>query len=284
MAFEPTSPLPLDTEFAVTFGANLESAEGPLTSKDPQTFKFRTYGPLTFKGSPKEPISISEQRSMLTFGFSNPLNTEKFNPEWVTVSPSPKEFKVRTGGSYIILEGTFKAHTKYSVRFDKALIDTFGQTLGSDATGSFTTSDYQLGFKYCPQFITIPGYQKPVYSMLARGTGTFKVSVYGAEPTWFDPHFRRTSEEFKKLNYPLLSQKEYRFDTSETVIDIDLSRFVKNRHGHFVIFAEASSPKVNVRPTAMSWVQVTDIGLTGFLQKNYSRMQLQSRMALRYLE
>ncbi len=267
MAFEPVSQLPLDTEFVVTFGAHLESAEGPLTSKEPKTFKFRTYGPLTFKKSPKEPVNVSEQQSMLMFEFSNPLNAEKFKTDWVTVKPSPKEFKVRTGGCYVILEGTFKSHTKYSVRFDKALIDTFGQTLGSEATGSFTTSDYQLGFNYSPQFITIPGYQKPVYSMLARGTGKFKISIYAAEPTWYDPHFRKIPYELKALNYPLLSQKEYHFDTSETAIDIDLAPYVKDRHGHFVILAEASNPKVIKKPTAMVWVQVTDIGLTGFFAK-----------------
>ncbi len=89
LAFRAEEEFPADTTVTVNVGPGTPSAEGPLVSKEAQTFSFQTYAPLRvvesycgWQGGPCQP------GTPFTIRFNNPLDTKSVSQESVTVEPA----------------------------------------------------------------------------------------------------------------------------------------------------------------------------------------------------
>lgn len=139
VALIPQHALPPASRVTVTVKAGTPSAEGPLTSRQDATFSFSTRPTLTLTRA----ACLSgdcQPGSPLVLQFSNPLDTDAFDPHSVTVSPAiPGGASIAAYGNQIVVSGATRAATTYRITVAAGLTDTFGQTLAKNATGSVTT-------------------------------------------------------------------------------------------------------------------------------------------------
>jgi hypothetical protein len=162
LAFRATRSCPRDAAVTVTFAAGTPSAEGPNKTPSDQSFAFRTFPPLRVEqaecgwGSecrPGMPFSIS---------FNNPLDEDAYDDAQVQITPDIPDVKIAVGGAGMSITGMTAPRTTYKVVLARSLKDTFGQTLGSDTTLTFTVGDPMPTF-YGPQGMVVvdPAAKKP---------------------------------------------------------------------------------------------------------------------------
>ncbi len=136
VAFVPQHDLPADTTAMVTVAAGTRGAEGPLTSRKDAAFTVHTRAALTLK-SVDCPGSPCQPGSQILLNFTNPLNTDAFDPGSVTVDPAiPGGASISASGPMIVISGATQANTRYRVTVRAGLKDTFGQRLAKDAGGT----------------------------------------------------------------------------------------------------------------------------------------------------
>ena len=82
----------------------------------------------------------------LRLTFSNPLNELKFSAAQVTVKPEIPNAKISARYNSIFIEGAKRSNTTYTVTLDRAISDTFRQTLAGENVFTFkvTTASPRL--------------------------------------------------------------------------------------------------------------------------------------------
>jgi hypothetical protein len=276
VAFRAEGPLPADSPVTVTIGPGTPSAEGPRRTEKPQTWAFRTYGPLRVtdhqcgwrKGEcpPFTPWQIV---------FSNPIDAKAFRKEMVRVDPELPALKVDVYGERMVVTGRATGRTAYQVTLKAALPDTFAQTLGQDATVAFqvTAAPVSLSAAATASW-SWTRRRGPHFSVYSVNHDALKVRAWAVGPAdW---------AEFQKYmqaswSNTAVSQPPGRLVLSKTVpvqarpdelteTAIDLSPALKDGRGQLVLVVDPATPRRSggTRQSVVTWIQSTRIGLDAF--------------------
>ncbi|MDQ3129848.1 MAG: Ig-like domain-containing protein, partial [Acidobacteriota bacterium] len=271
--------LPGAAKITVTIEKGTPSAEGPLTTAQPQSFNFETYSPLKFQkavcGWETNPNCSPFEQWYLQF--NNQIDTASFAAEMVKIEPAIEGLKIYPGGNYIYVQGYKKGRTTYKITIDGALKDIFGQTLGAPATaaikvGSAETNLYAQG----GTMVVLDPNAKPAFSVYSTNQTSVKVRLYRVEPTdWkaFQEYFRRINydDSTKKPTIPgklisatvvaIASKPDEMVETR-----IDLSEALNGGFGNVIIDIEPTVRRNQYdRTRIFTWAQSTNIGLDAFV-------------------
>jgi uncharacterized protein YfaS (alpha-2-macroglobulin family) len=265
IAFQTESPMLLGTTAKVSFQPGLPSLEGPLKTTKAQDYNVTIHGAMKLIQSP-EPGSSPERYLYRQFTFSNPIDNskDKFKESMIKITPEIEggaEWQV--SGQAVWLKGRLKPFTKYTVTFDKNITDTFGQTLERETTASFTTGALntmlnQLGF-----LNTIPFGQKPIVQIYAQATPQIKVTVFRTTPRdWLSYAQQRYDRNFRIGT--AVGSKLFKIGNEDAQVNFDLTPYLKNGLGQFVLLVETVGVKEGNERRFQSWMQVTKLGVDAF--------------------
>ena len=274
VAFKPTELLPPDSDVTVTVGPHTPSAEGPLTTDEPSTFSFHTFGPFKLVKSQCGYDDQCPPMMPFSFEFTNPIDAKAFKKSLVHVEPELKGLHTEVYGTNLVIAGLTKGRTKYSVKIDGALGDRFGQKLGKDEKASFKVGSAQpslsaLGGSY----VTLDPTAGPRFSVYTINYKELRVRGYAVGPSDWGAYQRYLEKLYDEhpLDPPgrrvISTTVKPDGDADElTETRIDLGPGLTGGVGQLVLVVEPtekpkdrwSHPQVNV------WVQATQIGLDAF--------------------
>ena len=283
VAFKTEEPLPADTDISISFEAGTASAEGPRKTTEAQTWSFRTFGPFKIRHvrchwdatkpcRPMSPINIE---------FTNPIDDDSFaavEDGMVTVEPPIEGMKLVLSGNGISILGKTKGRTKYKVKIaGVALKDTFGQTLagGSSDTLTYGTAEPMMwaGDAY---FRVLDPAGKAEFQLFSINHKDYKLELYRAEPKdWpaFLDHYRNRNRYDKPpppVPGKLVLQKTLSIDmTDDELTDtrVDLTAALVEGAGQIIVKIEPTKQPSEkwAKIEIVSWIQVTNIGLTALV-------------------
>jgi hypothetical protein len=283
LAFKATQPFPPETRVTVSIGPGTPSAEGPLVSKEVETYQFTTYAPLRIE---EHRCSWYDDRcpplSPFSIRFNNELDMAVFTDDMLSVTPEIPGVSANVYGNTIEIRGQTKGRTTYTVTVSGKIQDVFGQTLGADARLSFKVGSADPVLAGADQsFVTLdPSAPKPVFSVYAINYNKLDLKLYSVQPSdW--PAFKKYLREWRQSNTSvtmpgkLLSDKSLDLNLpADTLsqVDIPLSEFMSGPSGQFVVMLAPPKPLVEnddarfrrLSQTVLTWVQVTQIGLDAF--------------------
>lgn len=266
--------LPGNTAVSYTLNTGAPSAEGPRLTPSPQSFAFRTYGPLRvvttqcgYNGEcpPLSPWSIE---------FSNPIDVSVFDASQVHVSPELPGKKVEVYGRFFNIRGLSKGRTTYTVTLDPEIRDVFGQSLGESSPIVFkTTSAPEVLYAPGQSFVTLDPASRGRFSVYTINHPSLKVRAFAVEPTDWPAFAKYMTEDNRKGLAPpgrlvvnrtvaVAGQPD---ELTETALD--LSAGLHNGLGHLVLVVEPTKqPKEEWRrQRVIVWVQATELGLDAFV-------------------
>lgn len=294
LAFRTLEKLPANTTVTVYVGPGTPSAEGPLTTEQPQSFSFQTYAPLRITESecgygtctPAAPFNIT---------FNNPLAQSVIEADLladglVTIEPEIPNVSVDIYSNRLTIQGLTQGRTTYNVTISADLLDAFGQTLGEDETITFEVGPANpVLFGPDQGYITIdPSSSEPAVNIYSTNHDQVRARLYAVEPADWEAY-----SEFRQQfhsNNPIDPPGEL---VSETVVDIEsepdqlaetaipLSDGLDGNYGHLIVIVDLQTGDVSDAATGAAalvnrllpgrsnyvtqpihtWVQVTQIGL-----------------------
>lgn len=280
LAFKALEPLPADTRVTVTVRAGAPSAEGPLVTREAQSYSFSTYAPLRIEEygcswysdqcPPLSPFYIR---------FNNPLDVAAYTEDMLKVEPEIPGAVVNVIGNTLNISGQTSGQTTYIVTVSGKIRDAFGQELGQDRRLTFRVGKAEPVLAGPEQiFVTLdPSATKPVFSVYVINYNRLRARIYAVQPSdW--PIFKTYLRDWRNDNPPslpgtLVSDQNLSLsipDDTLTQVDIDLSPYTKNGYGQFIVVVEPPKPLVELDPwrrqshTIQAWAQVTQIGLDAF--------------------
>jgi hypothetical protein len=142
----PVTGLAGDSTYRVVVERGVMPLAGNVPSGTAYEGKLRTYGPLQFTGVTFDRSDDSTRfaAGLPELSFTNPVDPAGA-PKAVTLSPAPNAsvplLRVDDDGSIALDPDALAPRTHYTVTIAAALKDTFGQTLGRNATATFDTGD-----------------------------------------------------------------------------------------------------------------------------------------------
>ncbi len=283
LAFRATRPFPADTTVSVTIGPGTPSAEGPLVTKESQSFAFATYAPLRIDD---HRCSWYDDRcpplTPFTIYFNNPIDISTFSEKMLRITPEIPGLTVNVFGDTIQITGETKGQTTYTVTVSGKIGDIFGQKLGTDNRLTFRVGKADpilIG----PQqiFLTLdPAASKPVFSVYAINYTRLNLKIYSVGSSdW--PKFKQALRDWQQTDaapdFPgrLVEDKSLNLSIPTdtlTQLDIDLSKYTKAGFGQFIVFVQPPAGFFETQDekyrrysqTIMTWVQVTQIGLDAY--------------------
>jgi uncharacterized protein YfaS (alpha-2-macroglobulin family) len=272
LAFRAVEPLPADSPIEVTVAAGAPSAEGPRRTEKPQSWTFRTYGPLRvvehrcgWNGEcpPGAPWQVQ---------LSNPLDEKAFDRKALRIDP-PLAPNVTASGPWLTLQGMAKGRTTYRVTLPASLRDAFGQTLGRDETLSFAVgpAPRRLSAQGGPLVVLDPaaGGRFPVWSVNHEALRV-RLSAVGPEHWEAFQEQQRNAWREESLGPPpgrIVSDTTLQVggapdEWKET--RIDLRPALADGLGHLVLSVEPTRQDKRNRERVWLWIQCTRIGLAAF--------------------
>ena len=187
--------------------------------------------------------------------------------------------RIHALGNSITIDGESRGRTTYAVSIDGALRDTFGQTLGKKATVNIATSSMEPSLQGpgAPMFVMDPK-GKPEWSIFSVNHPDLRVRMCRVGPDdWAAWQKYQSSWRDERNPAPLPGQM-----LSERVVHVnaapdemvetrlDLTPALNDGLGQVVVVVEPT-----VQPAerwnwhaAMSWIQVTHIGLDAMVDDN----------------
>jgi hypothetical protein len=99
VVIRPLGQLPLDSESRVTVAKGTPSAEGPLATREEQSFTFRTYGP--FEVDKSRCGYECRPGTSWNFNLSNPIDQETLKNEEIQVTPKVRGMRVDVRGDRV---------------------------------------------------------------------------------------------------------------------------------------------------------------------------------------
>jgi uncharacterized protein YfaS (alpha-2-macroglobulin family) len=270
LAFKTVAPLPIDSQIVATVPSGSPSAEGPNTTKTPQSFNFHTYAALRVDETACSPDPCPPS-SPLWFRFNNPLDEDSFDEAQVTVKPEIPGMRIIEQGQLIEVMGATKARSTYTVTIAKSLKDDFGQLLGHDESHTFKTGDAYPTF-YGPEGMVVldPASPKPTLDFFSTNYDNLKVKLYAVEPGDLRA-FGKFVENQWNHDHPPAPPGHKVFEGMVKVpggknelveTHIDLSSALKGGLGHVVAVVEPSPWKETYEPPRMiAWVQSTKLAV-----------------------
>lgn len=282
LAFRATAAFPAETVISVTIGPGTPSAEGPLLTREPQSFQFSTYAPLRIEEHGCSYGDNCPPLSSFFIRFNNPLNAEAFSDDMLRVEPAIPGVTASVYGNTIEVRGQTKGRTTYTITVSSKIQDVFGQQLGADARLTFKVgaADPVLVGPDLP-FITLdPAASRPVLSVYAINYKKLNLKIYAVQPAdWpaFKQYLRDWRQTDVQIKMPgrLVSDKPLSLDIPAdelTQVDINLSEFMSGASGQFAVIVEPPKGLLEndndryrrLSQTIVTWVQITQIGLDAF--------------------
>jgi uncharacterized protein YfaS (alpha-2-macroglobulin family) len=278
LAFVAQEPLPADAAIEVTIGPGTPSAEGPLVTREEQSYQFRTYAPLRIarygcswysdRCPPLTPLFIE---------FDNPIDVDAYEESMLRIEPELPGATVDVVGNTITIHGSTAGRTTYQVTVSGSIRDTFGQTLGKDTRLEFKVGSAEPAlFGPDETLVTLdPASKKPIFAVYAINHDRLKLHVYDVQPSdW--PAFKTYLQDVYQKD--ALSEPPGRQVMDETLkvgaepdalteVNIDLSPALKGGLGQLIVVVEAEgAQRLQDRygRLVVAWVQVTQIGLDAF--------------------
>lgn len=283
LAFRPGRPFPADAEVVVTVGPGTPSAEGPLVTREEQSFRFHTYPPLRVEDQRCGWSNDCPPLAPLVINFNNRLDEEAFAESMITIEPALPGATVRLEGGTITIEGATKGRTDYDVTLDGALQDIFGQALGEEQTLTFEVGSARPLLSGPNQnLVTVdPASPTPRFTVYSVNYERLRVRAYAVEPAdW--PAFTRYLERYNRGQEAETPPGEQVMDETVEVeaerdamaeTAVDLSEPLERSSGHLVVVVEPpasllSQDRDRRRPVVQAWVQVTHIALDAFTDQD----------------
>lgn len=268
-ALRPAAPLPYDAEVRVTIPPGRFSAEGPLPTVRPQSWSFRTYGPLRALTAPCERRDRCRPGTPLVLPFSNPLDTAAFDAAWVSVRPAISGMRVAARGNAIVVAGRTAPNTRYTVQVEAPLRDVHRQTLGATVTRELHVGAPFPGLTGLGErMIVLDPVAPRRLSVVSHDHARLRLRIHRVEPRdWpaFHPYRRARGEPAALPGTPVvdrvLTVGAAAGEERETAIDLD--EVLRGAPGQLVVAVEGMDGEGD-RQGTYAWVQATRIGLSAF--------------------
>ena len=268
LVLKAEKPLEPGTSYTVEVPAGTASAEGPLTTKSPQTFSFSTYDPLTVVWKTEKAAPLDAW----TVQFNNGLQKDKFKPDWATVSPEVPDFKVQWNGSGLTMTGRPRGQSKYRVTLSPECIDQFGQRLGKSESFTVDVGKAEPSFQPPSQSMIVLDPKGPrSLPFKVVNNEKLRVRLWKVEPAdWqaFQQYQQESYSNLKEKHAPGRSVQDTVIPTGaatdqETEVAVDLSAALQSDLGHVVVQVEVEPPPKEEwrRQVYLGWVQSTQLGL-----------------------
>ncbi|MFN8606771.1 MAG: alpha-2-macroglobulin family protein [Vulcanimicrobiota bacterium] len=255
------------TTYTVEVPAGTPSAEGPLTTRAPQTFSFSTYDPLSIQwktedARPLEPWTVQ---------FNNALQSDQFKPEWVKVSPEVPDFKVRAQGSSLSMTGRWRGQSSYQVSLSPEFVDRFGQKLGHSESFTVKVGKAEPTFQPPEQAMLVLDPKGPrSLPFKVVNYDKLRVRLWKVEPSQWEAFQRyqgdyRSNLKDRRAPGQLVQDQVIQTGAAtdqETEVAVDLSQALTDGLGHVVAQVEVEPPpREEWRQPYIGWVQSTQLGL-----------------------
>ena len=263
IAFRATQPLPYDARVEVVVRQGAPSAEGPLPTTRPQSWNFRTYGPLRVTGvrcgwardrcPPGRPWVVS---------FNNVLDSAAFRPEWVRVQPALPGLRVSVAGSQLWINGSAAANTRYTVRLDPGIRDEFGQVLGREVMRTLQVGPPETGFiGFGAEMMVMEASGPRTVSVFSHDMPRLRLRMHRVRPEdW--PRFVRVDRERELLPGTPVVDRWIRMNTAPGAVTehvIDADEVLRGEPGHVAVSLETDEGVAS-----RTWLQVTSVGVAAF--------------------
>jgi uncharacterized protein YfaS (alpha-2-macroglobulin family) len=278
LAFKAQEPLPLETQITTTVLVGAPSAEGPLVTKDPQSYSFSTYAPLRIT---EHGCSwYSEQCTPLTplyIRFNNPIDTNAFTDGMLTIKPELPGVSANAYGDTITIQGQTQGQTTYTITVSADVQDVFGQKLGKDQSLTFKIGPANATL-FGPEQVLVtldPASTKPVFSVYLINYTKLDLQIYSVQPSdW--PAFKQYLRDADRTDVkPVIPGKQVLNKTLAveasadklTQVDVDLTPYLNQGLGHLVVIVNPHPgllQKNDYQPSVRAWVQATQIGLDAY--------------------
>ena len=147
LALRPRTDLARQTRYFVKLPSGSRGGEGPDPSTHEAVESFQTRGPLVVQsiGCAGDDTPVCTRYTTPRIVVSNPLDPANDLTAVISVSPEVPNLERRITRAGVDLEGEFAPGAVYTATAHSGLRDTFGQTLGSDVTRTFTMEDARPG-------------------------------------------------------------------------------------------------------------------------------------------
>ena len=283
VAFAPVEPLPADTPVTVTFPAGTPSAEGPLVTERPQSFRFRTPAPLRLSGR-RCGWWEGECRPAAAWvlSFTNPLDAERFDSGLIAIRPEPGDTDIQVLGDEIWIRPASRGRTTYTVAVSSGLADVFGQVLQQDVSMRFRVGPAE------PR-LSVPGADPA--TLAAGSAGVFpvhsvnvdrvRVRAFRVAPERYAEYLRWQRDRWDSAGASdppgeAALERTLRVGGPEDAVTetgIDLADALDGATGHLILIVQ---PEVDLSSAALRdparmqlmtevrWVQATNLGITAF--------------------
>ncbi|QQS33367.1 MAG: hypothetical protein IPM50_01945 [Acidobacteriota bacterium] len=270
--------LPGDSQISVVIEKGTPSAEGSLTTSAPQSFGFRTFGPMKFV---RAQCGWSNDRSCSPFEqwqiqFSNSIDPSKFDKKLVKIEPAIEDANIYPSGNYIYIQGTKKGKTAYRITVDGTLADIYGQELGTPASATINIGSAEaVMFAQGQQMLVVDPFGKPGFSIYSTNHRNAKVRMYKVGPDdWqaFQQYVRYMNYDdgrkpampgrlvFDKV-IPIAAKPDEMVETN-----IELTSALDGGFGNVIVDIEPTVKRDQYdRTRIVKWIQATQIGLDAFV-------------------
>lgn len=278
VVYKPTEPLARETSYTVRIRSGAPSAEGPRTPTSDQWSSFYTYAPLKIVEHHCSWDDRCPPTTPWMIRFDNPLAAETFDPNTVSVEPAVPGLSVQAYGDTLQLSGAFVGRTTYTVKVPATIADTFGQTLGADEDIVFRVGPAEKSLEASGDTLVTLDPAGTVLPIWSTNHAALKVTIHAVTPAdwpawlaWMDafdyddarPKRLPGTQVFQGTVSPA-TEPDHKVETA-----LDFAPYCKEGSGQFVVLVE---PTVQPRDRwnrqyVWKWVQVTDIGLTAFVDR-----------------
>ena len=279
LAFVAAAPLPADASIVVIVGPGTPSAEGPLATREAQSFVFYTYAPLrieehgcSWHGDVCRPLTAFYIR------FNNPIDAGAYDESMLQIEPELPGATINIVGNTITIRGATVGRTDYRVTVDGAIRDVFGQTLGEDTRLVFKVgpADPALAGPQEPLVTLDPASSEPAFTVYTINYNRLSVRAYHVQPSDWAAYKVYLREYYREDSPPDPPGRQVWSETIRveaaadalTEVNIDLSSALDGDLGHLIVVVE---PELGLLTRdryghiAQAWVQVTQIGLDAFV-------------------
>ncbi len=275
------APLPAGASIDVTIGPGTPSLEGPLKTSAPQSFAFRTYGPLQVVKHECGYGSGCSPFDNWSVQFTNPIDTSGFEQSQVRVEEvssagkktQPVSLKSAIYGNTLSISGIKRGRTSYRVTLDPAIHDQFGQALGQTAPMVFNVGSAPAALAGPDkQFVVLDPAAPPRFSVYSINHNSLRVRLYSVGPeNWsqFLAYMRNRDDRTPRTPPGKLALSKVISVAGKpdemTETRIDLSPVLDAGVGQvFIVVEPAVATARRYRDSVAVWAQVTQIGLDAF--------------------
>ncbi len=278
VAFRPIEPLPAASDVSIEIGPGTPSAEGPRTTAEAARYSGRTFDAFAVTGHQCNYGGDCQPATPIAIDLNNPVDTSRFDPALVSVSPEVPGLRVMASGTQLIVTGPTKGRTTYTVRVGADLTDTFGQTLGRAHEEKVEIGPAQPRLDPFPrQYLTTdPMAATPGLTVASINHRSLQVSAWkvtGADLAAFQRFLETTysNTDPGRPPFPEVLDTEVPVEADEdapadTVVDLS-DAFDQAGTGQLVVRVAPTrtvapdSPEYWMNRPTWAWVQTTTLGL-----------------------